>query len=195
MKALFFSLRGGQMLSGKFHYFFFEPFPYRHLLFYEDFPQIDCSTLFEFQEQHWEVHKLSCSKTQKYMQNTSHYMYHTEEMPAKSILQDIKKCNAKETIEAGSGWARTYSPTLVNCPKCNIILSPVTKKWSKDSANPSLLITMDHILEIDIYTKQCKMCFLIIKPETSRIGLLNIGDLYLVSWDIFLTLQNTIRWV
>ena len=146
-----------------------------------------------FQEQHWEVHRLSCSKTQKYMQNTSLYLYETEVIPDKSIVKHIMMCNAKETMEVGSGWERTYSPTLVNCPKCNILLSRVTKKWRKETGTPSLLITLDHVIEIDIFTKQCKMCYLIIKPETSSIGLLNIGDLYLVSWDIFFTLQNRIR--
>jgi hypothetical protein len=42
-------------------------------------------------------------------------------------------------------------------------------------------------------TKQCKLCYPIIKPETLKLGLFNVGDLYLVSWDIFFTLRNTIR--
>ena len=141
---------------------------------------------------HWEVHRLDCSKTQKYMQNTAQYLYENEQIPDKTIINLIKTCNSQETI-TGSGWKRTYSPVLEKCPKCNIILSPVSKKRRKSSDDSSLLITMDHIIEVDILTKQCKLCYLIIKPETSKLGLFNIGDLYLVSWDIFFTLRNTIR--
>ena len=130
----------------------------------------------------------------KYMQNTARYLYENEKIPDKSIVNVIKVCNAKETL-TGSGWPRTFTPTLVNCPKCNIMLSPVTKKRAKNSEDQSLIMTMDHILPVDILTKQCKLCFIIFKPETSSLGLLNIGDLHLISWDIFFTLQNTIRLV
>ena len=147
-----------------------------------------------FQELHWEVHRLDCSKTQKYMKNTAKFLYDNEKIPDKSILKVIKQCNANETLN-GSGWPRTFSPMVDKCPKCSIILSPVTKKKGKTSDDHSLLITMDHILEVDIYTKQCKICCHIVKPETSKLGLLNIGDLYLVTLDVFFTLQNTIRLV
>ena len=54
---------------------------------------------------------------------------------------------------------------------------------------------MDHVLEVDIFTKQCKVCFLIVKPDTLSHGLFNIGDMVLVTCDIFFTLQNMIRFV
>ena len=126
------------------------------------------------------------------MQNTSKYLYDNESLPDKTILKTIKQCNAQETLTS-TGWPRTFSPTLVKCPKCDIFLSPLTKKKKKSNEDHCLLISTEHILEIDIFTKQCKLCFLIVKPDTLKLGLLNIGDLSLVTVDIFFTLQNTIR--
>ena len=129
---------------------------------------------------HCELHRLDCSKTQKYMQDTAQYLYENEQIPDKAIIHLIKTCNSHETM-TGSGWKRTFSPELEKCPKCSNILSPVSKKRRKSSDDHSLLITMDHIIEVDILTKQCNHCYLIIKPETSKLGLFNIGDLYSVS--------------
>ena len=126
------------------------------------------------------------------MKNTAEYLYMHEKIPDKSILQEIKRYNANETLSK-NGWPRNFSPTIVNCPTCHIILSPVSKKKGKSSGDHSLLISMEHIIEVDIFTKQCKSCFLILKPETASLDLLNIGDMYLVSLDIFFSLQNTIR--
>ena len=126
------------------------------------------------------------------MQNTAEYLYQSESIPDKNILKLIKQCNAKETLSS-SGWPRTFSPTIEKCPKCNILLSPVTKKKRRSRDDHSVLISMDHIIEVDIFTKQCKICFLIMKPDTLNLGLLNIGDMTLVTVDIFFSLQNTIR--
>ena len=137
---------------------------------------------------------MKCSKTQKYMLNTAEYLYRSERIPDKNILNLIKECNANETISK-TGWPRTFSPVLDHCPKCSIILSPVTKKRRRSSEDRTLLISMDHVLEVDIFTKQCKVCFLIVKPDTLSHGLFNIGDMVLVTCDIFFTLQNMIRFV
>ena len=133
-----------------------------------------------------------CSKTQRYMHIIAEYLYRNEQLPGKEILREIKQWNAQETLH-GNGWPRVYSPTCDNCPKCNTMLQPVTKKKGKTLDDARLLISMDHIIEVDIFTKQCKLCFLIVKPDTSSLGLLNIGDMYLVTIDIFFSLQNTIR--
>ena len=136
---------------------------------------------------------MNCTQTQKYMQNTAQFMYETEKLPSKGILQEIKLCNAKETLSK-SGWPRTYAPVQDVCPKCNSFMSPVTKKRRRANEDRILLISMDHIIDVDILTKQCKLCFLIVKPDTLRLGLLNIGDIMLVTVDIFFSLQNTIRY-
>ena len=59
----------------------------------------------------------------------------------------------------------------------------------------SLQVSLDHILEVDILTKQCKLCFLIVKPDTLCLVLFNVGDILLVSVDILFSLQNMIRLV
>ena len=128
------------------------------------------------------------------MVNTSEYLYQNEKLPDKSILKSIKECNARETISM-DGWPRTFSPTLDHCPQCKVFLSPVTKKRRRSSEDMSLLVSLDHILEVDILTKQCKLCFLIVKPDTLCLGLFNVGDILLVSVDILFSLQNMIRLV
>ena len=126
------------------------------------------------------------------MYNTAELLYQNERIPNKSIIKVIKQCNATETLST-SGWPRTFSPTKEMCPKCNIFLSPVTKKQRRSNDDRSLLISMDHIIEIDLFSKQCKVCLLIVKPDSLSHGLLNIGDMLLVTVDIFFSLQNTIR--
>ena len=126
------------------------------------------------------------------MLNTSEYLYQNEKIPDKSILKAIKESNAKETISM-DGWPRTFSPTIDHCPQCKVFLSPVTKKRRRSSEDMCLLVSLDHILEVDILTKQCKLCFLIVKPDTLCLGLFNVGDIFLVSVDILFSLQNMIR--
>ena len=133
-----------------------------------------------------------CTKTQKYMMQTAKHIYETESIPDKSILCDIRNRNAKETLSS-SGWPRSYSPDVDNCPLCATVLPPITKKRRKSREDRCLLISREHILEIDVYTKQCRSCFLVIRPDTMGSGLLNIGDHTLITLDIFFSLQNTIR--
>ena len=133
-----------------------------------------------------------CSKTQKFMAQTAKYLYDKETLPDKSIISSIRNCNARETLSS-NGWPRAYSPAADKCPLCDTSLSPLSKKRRRSQEDPSLLITREHVLEIDVYAKQCKSCFIIIRPDTLRSGLLNIGDHTLVSVDIFFSLQNTIR--
>ena len=147
-----------------------------------------------FQEAHWEIHRLKCSKTQKILQNTAAFLYETTQIPEKGIIKEIKKCNAMETISK-DGWSRMFSPTIDHCPKCKLFLSPVNKKKRRSTEDVSLLITFDHILPVDIYTKQCKLCRLIVKPDTLPVGLFNIGDIILISLDILFSLQNLVRCV
>ena len=136
---------------------------------------------------------MDCTKTQKYMQNTAKYIFDNEKLPQKSIINIIKNSNAQETLSS-NGWPRSFSPTLDKCPLCDVFLSPLSKKKRRSGGDHCLLISTEHILEIDVFTKQCKLCFIVFKPDTLSMGLVNIGDLTLVSVDIFFTLQNTIRW-
>ena len=110
----------------------------------------------------------------------------------KSIINIIKNSNAQETLSS-NGWPRSFSPTLDKCPLCDVFLSPLSKKKRRSGGDHCLLISTEHILEIDVFTKQCKLCFIVFKPDTLSMGLVNIGDLTLVTVDIFFTLQNTIR--
>ena len=147
---------------------------------------------FLLQDLHWEEHRLKCSKTQEYMKNTSKYILENDKIPDKSVFNLIKSCNAQETMTA-NGWPRTYSPDLVKCPKCDIFLSPLSKKKRKFKEDQYLLISAEHIIEVDVFTKQCKLCCIIFRPDTLSSGVLNIGEVTLVTVDIFFTLQNTIR--
>ena len=78
-------------------------------------------------------------------------------------------------------------------PKCNSDLSKLVSKKQKNNSDKKLLVSKMHVIEIEILSRRCKNCFLIIGPETLKYGLLNIGDTTLVSLDIFFSLRNTIR--
>ena len=133
-----------------------------------------------------------CSKTQKYMTQTAKYLFDKETLPDKSIISFIRNCNARETLSS-NGWPRAFSPAADKCPLCDSALSPLSKKRRRSQDDHSLLISREHVIEVDIFTKQCKSCFLIVRPDTMGSGLLNIGDHTLITLDIFFTLQNTIR--
>ena len=135
---------------------------------------------------------MECTKTQKYMQNTAKFIFEHEKVPDKNILSLVKRCNAKETLSS-DGWSRTYSPVIDKCTLCDNFLSPLTKKRRRSGEDRCLLISTEHVLEIYVFTKQCKLCCIIYRPDTLNLGLVNIGDMTLVTIDIFITMQNTIR--
>ena len=129
------------------------------------------------------------------MRNTAEYLFETcsPVLPDKTIINLINSANARETIDAG-GWPKVFIPTLVNCPKCNEFLSSVSKKRQKNSSDSTFLVTKCFTIKIEIYSKTCKKCSLIVQPQTLQLGLLNIGYLNLVTLDIFFTMQNMIRY-
>ena len=69
----------------------------------------------------------------------------------------------------------------------------LVSKKQKNKSDKKLLITKLHVIPIEILTKKCRKCYLIISPDTMQYGLMNIGDTTLVALDIFFTLRNTIR--
>ena len=135
---------------------------------------------------------MECTKTQKYMQNTAKFIFEHEKVPDKNILSLVKRCNAKETLSS-DGWSRSYSPVIDKCTLCDNFLSPLTKKRRRSGEDRCLLLSTEHVLEIDVFTKQCKLCCIIYRPDTLNLGLVNIDDMTLVTIDIFFTMQNTIR--
>ena len=79
------------------------------------------------------------------------------------------------------------------CPKCGLKLQSLVKRQQKNNSDKKLLISKLHVLEIELYSKKCKHCFIMLSPDTLQYGLLNIGDTSLISLDVFFTLRNTIR--
>ena len=134
----------------------------------------------------------SCGKTQSLMRTTAEYLLDTISLPNESVIGVINKANAKETFNE-SGWPRVFMPSKVKCPKCSEILSSVSKKRQKSKSDCAILVTKCHTLKVEILSKSCSKCCLIVQSETLSLGLLNIGDLHVVSLDIFFTMQNMIR--
>ena len=129
------------------------------------------------------------------MRHTAEYMLDTCELPDKSVLARVSRYDAAETLNLPDRWPRSFSPSLTLCPKCGHELSQLSKKKQKNNTDPQLLITKSHVIEIDILIRKCKKCYLIIRPDTLQHGLLDIGDVTLVSLDVFFSLRNTIRCV
>ena len=127
------------------------------------------------------------------MKNTAEYLLKTEDLPGKNILETISRQDAAETLGLPGKWARTYTTALTSCPKCGEKLPPLSKKRQRRLTDKQLLISKLHIIVIEIYTRKCKQCFLILRPNTLQHGLLNIGDVTLVTLDVFFTLRNTVR--
>ena len=117
----------------------------------------------------------------------------TVELPDKSILETISRYDAYETLKLPGSWPRSYSTLETMCPKCCKELGPLSKKRQRLNSDKQVMISKRHILVVEIYIRKCKACYLILSPDTLRHGLLNIGDLTLVSLDVFFTLRNTVR--
>ena len=121
---------------------------------------LNLEPLIFLQDLHWDTHRMECTKTQKYMQNTAKFIFEHEKVPDKNILSLVKRCNAKETLSS-DGWSRSYSPVIDKCTLCDNFLSPLTKKRRRSGEDRCLLISTEHVLEIDVFTKQCKLCCII----------------------------------
>ena len=146
-----------------------------------------------FQEDDWDLHRLDCGLTQRYLKNTAEFLMDTIELPDKSILDTISRYDASETLNIPGAWPRSYSTLQTSCPKCCKELAPLSKKRQRLKSDKQVIISKRHILVVDIYIRKCKKCYLILSPDTLKHGLLNIGDVTLVSLDVFFTLRNTVR--
>ena len=129
------------------------------------------------------------------MTNTAEYMLDSCELPDKSVLEIVSRHDAAETLNVPGKWPRSFSTTVIVCPKCGYDLSQLSKKKQRQKSDSQLLVTKMHVIVIDILTRKCKRCwcYIVIRPDTLRLGLLNIGDLALVSIDVFFSLRNMIR--
>lgn len=81
------------------------------------------------------------------------------------------------------------------CPKCCEKLSALEKKPQRNTNDKMLLVTKMHVIELTILSKRCRKCSIVFMPETYNSGLLNIGNITLISLDIFWTLRSTVRFV
>ena len=127
------------------------------------------------------------------MKNTAEYLLQEVEVPDKSILSTITKYDAAETLHLPAKWPRSFSTGLAACPKCGEKLPPLVKKRQRLQTDKQLLISKLHVIEVELFTRKCKTCSIIHRPDTLQHGLLNIGDTTLVTLDVFFTLQKTIR--
>ena len=105
----------------------------------------------------------------------------------------VSKHDACETLELSGKWPRTFICEEDMCPKCGLKLLSLVKRQQNNNSDKKLLISKLHVLEIELYSKKCKHCFIMLSPDTLQYGLLNIGDTSLISLDVFFTLRNTIR--
>ena len=68
-------------------------------------------------------------------------MYENFKLPDASILGLVSAYDARETLEHGDKWPRSYYCKQVICPKCGEPLSPLTKRKQKNISDQQLLIT------------------------------------------------------
>ena len=127
------------------------------------------------------------------MKNTAIHLMESTELPDKSILDKITRYDAAETLDQPGKWPRSFSTTLSCCPKCGTALTPLTKKRQRLQTDRKIIVSKLHVMEVEIFTRKCKSCCLLLRPDTLQHGLLNIGDATLVTMDIFFTLRNTVR--
>ena len=127
------------------------------------------------------------------MKNTASHLMETIEIPDKSILDKITRYDAAETLDLPGKWPRSFATAISCCPKCGTALPPLTKKRQRLNTDKKIIVTKLHVMEVDIFTRKCKTCSILFRPDTLQHGLLNIGDATLVTMDIFFTLRNTVR--
>ena len=126
--------------------------------------------------------------------HTAKYLRETVKIPDTSVLQAVSTYDAAETLQLEGRWPRTYNCDMNVCPQCGERLPPSVKRQQKNRSDKQILVTKMHVLVIDILTKKCKACSLYLGPDTIKYGLLSIGDVALVSLDIFFTIRNTVRY-
>ena len=136
---------------------------------------------------------MDCGLSQKYLNNTAEYLLKNCRIPDTTVLKLVSEYDAAETLQLTGKWPRTFTCDEDNCPKCGAALTALTNKKQKNQSDKKLLITKIHVIVVDILSKKCKQCCLIRSPETLKLGLLNIGNLCLVSLDMFFSLRNTVR--
>ena len=69
-----------------------------------------------FKEDGWDLHRLECGLTQRYLRNTAEYLLDTSQLPDKSILQIVSTYDAAETLKLPGKWPRSYSCVENVCP-------------------------------------------------------------------------------
>ena len=130
-----------------------------------------------------------------YLDNSSKHMLRSVCLPVKEdILKDIKHRNALETL-GKSGWPRTYYNNKDLCPICKSLLTSETKKRQKTSENEAILLTKDHCIPVIVLSKKCRSCLLIFQASTLDLGLMNLGDTLLLSFELMYSMQHLVRFV
>ena len=136
---------------------------------------------------------MECNLTQRYIKNTAEYLLESTELPDKSILSVIIRYDAAETLCLRANWPRSFSTELTSCPKCSQQLSPLAKKRQRQQSDKQLLISKLHIIEVEILSRKCKACSIIFNPYTLQHGFLDIGEVTLVTSDIFFIIRASVR--
>ena len=130
-----------------------------------------------------------------YLDNSSKHLLKTVRLPIKEeILKDIKQRNALETV-GKSGWPRTYYINKDLCPICKSQLTSESKKRQKTSENEAILLSKDHCIPVIVLSKKCRSCLLILQASTLDLGLVNVGDTLLLSFEIMYSMQHLVRFV
>ena len=130
-----------------------------------------------------------------YLDNSAKHMLKNVCLPVKEeILQDIKRRNALETV-GRSGWPRTYYNNMDLYPVCNSELTSESKKRQKTSENEAILLSKYHCILVIVLSKKCRSCLLILPASTLELGLVNLGDTLLLSFEIMYSMQHLVRFV
>ena len=70
----------------------------------------------------------------------------------------------------------------------------MTDFFTKKIVSYYILFSLHHVIECQVYYRKCKRCFLIFFEDTLNIyGLLNVGGVYLISYDLFYMMENMIK--
>ena len=83
------------------------------------------------------------------------FAYHFVSIPSVQVY------SANETTKGIQLWPRQFYPEETFCTKCSEVLTNPLKKTRRSGfARSSLIVSLEHIIGVDVYTKRCRKCFL-----------------------------------
>ena len=122
----------------------------------------------------------------------------------------ISLTSANETLGTSS-WPRVFSPSMSTCPECFGDLTVQSQRnrqdqrssliirlvlniiWILNKILKQLFFSINHVIPVQVMSQRCKKCCLVFFQDTTVHGLLNIGGILLIAFDVFYMMEGMLK--